>query len=386
MPINLNPEAQVALKKLEEAETKEQKAAAIQELLQCMNKHKGTEKFENQLKKRLAKLKAELEKEKLRKSGVSSVFSVKKQGAGQVILVGLTNTGKSAVLNHLTGAKARVDHYPFKTTRPEVGILNFNLVPIQIVETPALFEGFKNSENGPPVLSTIRNADSIVLVIDLSQDVLKQVNILLYELESAGILLNLNPPPVEVKRTGSGGIQLRGGQFFEGSQDEIADFLNRKRVVNALVRIWGKVSLNDIELAMDSGTLYKKAIIVATKGDLVGSSENYQKLVNAYGQMFDIYPISILKEKGIEEFKDGLFKSLNVIRIYTREPGNAVSDEPLVIKKGATVEDVAKKLHSRFIRNFKYARIYGKSVKFDGEKVGLDHAVEDNDTVQFYLS
>jgi ribosome-interacting GTPase 1 len=382
----LNPEAQVALKKLEEAETKEEKVAAIQELLQCMNKHKGTEKFENQLKKRLAKLKAELEKEKLRKSGVSSVFSVKKQGAGQVILVGLTNTGKSAILNHLTGAKARVDDYPFKTTRPEVGILNFNSVSIQIIEAPALFEGFNNSENGPQILSTIRNADSIVLVIDLSQDVLKQVNLLLYELESAGMLLNLNPPPVEVKRTGSGGIQLRGVQLYDGSPEEITDFLNRKRVVNALVRIWGKVSLNDIELAMDTGTLYKKAIIVATKGDFVGSLENYQKLMNAYGQRFDIYPISIFKEKGIEEFKEGIFKSLNVIRIYTREPGNAVSDKPLVIKKGATVEDVAKKLHSRFIKNFKYARIYGKSVKFDGEKVGLDHVVEDNDTIQFYLS
>ncbi|MEM2145668.1 MAG: GTPase, partial [Candidatus Jordarchaeaceae archaeon] len=193
MPINLNPEAQVALKKLEEAETKEAKVAAIQELLQCMNKHKGTEKFENQLKKRLAKLKAELEKEKLRKSGISSVFSVKKQGAGQVILVGLTNTGKSALLNHLTGAKARVDDYPFKTTRPEVGILNYDSVPIQIVEAPALFEDFSNSENGPQVLSLIRNADSLVLVIDLSQDVLRQVSILLRELESAGILLNLSP-------------------------------------------------------------------------------------------------------------------------------------------------------------------------------------------------
>lgn len=386
MPINLNPEAQVALKKLEEAETKEAKVAAIQELLQCMNKHKGTEKFENQLKKRLAKLKAELEKEKLRKSGISSVFSVKKQGAGQVILVGLTNTGKSALLNHLTGAKARVDDYPFKTTRPEVGILNYDSVPIQIVEAPALFEDFSNSENGPQVLSLIRNADSLVLVIDLSQDVLRQVNILLRELESAGILLNLSPPPVEVKRTGSGGIQLRGAQFFDGSPEEIIDFLKKKRMVNALVRIWGKVSLNDIELAMDSGTLYKKAIIVATKGDLFGSSDNYQKLLTAYGQRFDIYPISILKEKGIEEFKEGIFKSLNVIRIYTREPGNTVSDKPLVIKKGATVEDVAKRLHSRFIKNFKYARIYGKSVKFDGERVGLDHVVEDNDVVQFYLN
>lgn len=386
LPINLNPEAQVALKKLEEAETKEAKVAAIQELLQCMNKHKGTEKFENQLKKRLAKLKAELEKEKLRKSGISSVFSVKKQGAGQVILVGLTNTGKSALLNHLTGAKARVDDYPFKTTRPEVGILNYDSVPIQIVEAPALFEDFSNSENGPQVLSLIRNADSLVLVIDLSQDVLRQVNILLRELESAGILLNLSPPPVEVKRTGSGGIQLRGAQFFDGSPEEIIDFLKKKRMVNALVRIWGKVSLNDIELAMDSGTLYKKAIIVATKGDLFGSSDNYQKLLTAYGQRFDIYPISILKEKGIEEFKEGIFKSLNVIRIYTREPGNTVSDKPLVIKKGATVEDVAKRLHSRFIKNFKYARIYGKSVKFDGERVGLDHVVEDNDVVQFYLN
>lgn len=342
LPINLHPEAQKALRKLEEAETKEEKVVAIQELLQHLNKHKGTEKFENQLKKRLTKLRAELEKEKLRKSGASSVFSVKKQGAGQVILVGLTNTGKSAILNHLTRAKARVDDYPFKTTRPEVGVLDFNSAPVQIVEVPALFEGFSGSESGPQILSTIRNADSIVLVIDLSQDVLEQVKILLNELESAGILLNLSHPPVEVKRTGSGGIQLRGIQFFDGSPEEITNFLNKKRLVNVVVRIRGKVSLTDIELAMDTGILYKKAIMVATKGDLVGSSENYQKLLDTYGQRFDIYPISVLKEKGVEEFKEGIFKSLSVIRIYTREPGNVISDKPLIIERGASVEDVAK--------------------------------------------
>ncbi len=386
MPINLNPEAQVALRRLEEAETREEKIAAIQELLQRMDKHKGTENFVNQLKKRLAKLRAELEKEKLRKSGVASVFSIKKQGAGQVILAGLTNTGKSTILNYLTGAKSKVGDYPFTTTYPEVGILDFDSVPIQVVESPAIFDGCSGSENGPQILSTIRNADSVVLVIDLSQNVLGQVRILLDELESAGILLNLDPPPVEVKKTGSGGIQIMGIQFFDGSREEITSFLNKKHIVNAVVRIWNKISLADIDLALDISVVYKSALIVATKGDLPGSSENYQKLLNNYGQRFEIYPISLLKEKGIEDFKEGIFKSLGVIRLYTREPGNIISDKPLVLEKGASVEDLAKRLHARFIKNFKYARIYGKSVKHEGEKVGLEHVLADNDIVQFYTN
>ncbi|MBS7249753.1 MAG: 50S ribosome-binding GTPase [Candidatus Freyarchaeota archaeon] len=386
MPINLNPEAQVALRRLEEAETKEEKIAAIQELLKCMDKHKGTENFVNQLKKRLAKLRAEVEKEKARKYGRTQDFSIKKQGAGQVILVGLTNTGKSTILNYLTGAKAKVGGYPFTTTRPEVGILDFNSVPIQIVESPALFEGCRSSENGPQIFSTVRNADSIVLVIDLSQDVLQQVRVLLGELESAGILLNLNPPPVEVKKTGSGGIQIMGQRFFEGNPEDILNFLRGKRVINAIVRIWGKTTLEDIDLAMNNSVEYKNSIIVATKGDLVGSSESYKRLVDYYGKRFEIYPISIFKEKGIDEFKEGIFKSLGIIRIYTREPGKVVSEKPLVLKKGASVEDVAKRLHVRFIKNFKYARIYGKSVKHEGEKVGLEHILEDNDIIQFYVN
>ncbi len=385
MPINLNPEAQVALRKLEEAKTREEKIAAIQELLQRMDKHKGTENFVNQLKKRLAKLRAEAERERLKKSSGAPSFSVKKQGAGQVILVGLTNSGKSTILNYLTGARAKVDAYPFTTTRPEVGILDFQSVPIQIVEVPALFDGCSGSENGPQILSVIRNADSIVLVIDLSQDVLEQVRTLLNELESAGILLNLKPPPVEVKKTGSGGIQLIGLQFFDGAREEIINFLNKRRVLNAVVRIWGKISLDDIDLAMDNSVVYKEAIIVATKGDLPGSSRNYKTLLDTYGQRFDIYPISILKEKGVEEFKAGLFKSLGVIRVYTKEPRNIISDKPIVLEKGASVADVAKRLHVRFLKNFKYARIYGKSVKHEGEKVGLDHVLADNDIVQFYF-
>ncbi|MGQ9720217.1 MAG: GTPase [Candidatus Jordarchaeum sp.] len=386
MPINLNPEAQVALRKLEEAETREEKIVAIQELLQRMDKHKGTEKFVNQLKKRLAKLRAEIEREKMRRSGGVHVFSIKKQGAGQVILVGLTNAGKSTILNHLTGAKSKVGDYPFTTINPEVGILDFDSVPIQIIESPALFDGCSGSENGPQMLSTIRNADSVVLVTDLSQDVLEQVRIILNELESAGILLNLDPPPVEVKKTGSGGIQIMGTQFFEGTPEEIKNFLNKKNIVNAVVRIWNKISLDDVELALDTSVVYKDALIVATKGDLPGSSENYKKLVGKYGQKFKIYPISILKEKGIEDFKEGIFKSLGVIRLYTREPGNVISDKPLVLEKGASVEDLAKRLHARFIKNFKYARIFGKSVKHEGEKVGLDHMLEDNDIVQFYTN
>ncbi|MFB0560617.1 MAG: GTPase [Candidatus Lokiarchaeia archaeon] len=386
MPINLNPEAQVALRKLEEAETKEEKIAAIQELLQRMDKHKGTENFVNQLKKRLAKLRAELEREKLRKSGGAPVFSIKKQGAGQVILVGLTNTGKSTILNYLTGAKAKMGDYPFTTTRPEVGILDFNSVPIQIVEAPALFDGCSGSENGPQILSTIRNADSIVLVIDLSQDALEQVRILLDELESARILLSLVPPPVEVEKTGSGGIQIMGTQFFDGSPEEITNFLNRRHIVNAVVRIWNKISLDDLDLALDISVVYKDALIVATKGDLPGSSRNYKKLQNNYGQRFEIYPVSLFKGKGIEAFKKGVFNSLGVIRLYTREPGNIISDKPLILGKGASVEALAKRLHTRFIKNFKYARVYGKSVKHEGERVGLDHVLTDNDIVQFYTN
>ncbi|MHA1606266.1 MAG: GTPase, partial [Candidatus Freyarchaeota archaeon] len=225
VPINLNAEAKVALKKLEEARTKEEQIQAIEELLSKMSKHKGTEKFILQLKRRLARLRDEVERERERRAKGGVQFNVKKEGGGQIILVGLTNSGKSLILNRLTGADVKVGDYPFTTTMPEVGIFNFNGAPIQIVEAPAIFEGCAKTATGPRIFSLIRNADVIALVIDLTLDPVFQVETLLRELKEQKIYLNKPRPKVYVKKTGEGGIQVIGASMYNGDLDELTSFL-----------------------------------------------------------------------------------------------------------------------------------------------------------------
>ena len=386
MPVNLGAEAQVALKKLEEAKTKEEQIQAIQELLAKMSKHKGTEKLERQLKKRLSRLREEIEKEKAYKARSVPSFNVKKEGSGQVVLVGLTNSGKSLLLNRLTGADAKVGTYPFTTTSPEVGILNFGGAMLQIVEAPPLFDGCAESANGPRIFSLIRNADVIALVIDLSMDPIFQVSVILRELEKQKIYLNKQRPKVQIKKTGEGGIQIIGSSLFKGNMKDLLDFLASKRIVNALVQIKEPVTIEDVKLAMDESASFRPALIVANKGDAPGSARNFNILNEYCGSSFQIHPVSSLTGKGLKELGSALFSSLNIIRVYTKEPGEPRSDKPIVLKKGATVRDAVKHMRPSLLKKFSYAKVYGPSAKYDGEKVGLDHILMDGDTIQIYIS
>lgn len=384
MPTNLGAEAQVALKKLEEAKTKEEQIKAIEELLSKMSKHKGTEKLERHLKKRLAKLKEEVEKEKARKAGSAPSFNVKKEGSGQIVLVGLTNSGKSLLLNRLTGADAKVGDYPFTTTSPEVGVLNFDGVLIQVVESPPLFDGCAESANGPKIFSLIRTADVVAIVVDLTADPILQVSTVIRELEKQKIYLNRQRPAVQIRKTGEGGIQIVGSPLFKGNVEELLDFLASKRIFNAVVHIKEPVTIEDVKLAMDESACFKPALIVANKGDAPGSAKNFKILKEHYSSSFPIYPVSSLTGKGLDELSRAFFSSLNIIRVYTKEPGGERSEKPLVLKKGATVRDAVKRIRPSMLKTFSYAKIYGPSAKYDGEKVGLDHVLMDGDTIQIH--
>ncbi|MBS7287962.1 MAG: 50S ribosome-binding GTPase [Candidatus Freyarchaeota archaeon] len=386
MPVNLGAEAQVALKKLEEAKTKEEQIQAIEELLAKMSKHKGTEKLERQLKKRLARLREEVEREKARRAKSAPSFNIKKEGGGQVVLVGLTNSGKSLLLNRLTGADAKVGDYPFTTTFPEVGILDFGGAMIQIVESPPLFDGCAESANGPRLFSLIRNADVVALVVDLSIAPLPQISTLLKELEKQKIYLNKQRPNIQIRKTGEGGIQLIGSSLFKGDTKELLAFLASRRIVNAVVHIKEPVTIEDIKLAMDESASFKPALIIASKGDVPGSARNFKVLRECYDSRFPIYPVSSLTCKGLDELSNALFSSLNIIRVYTKEPGGLMSDKPIVLKKGATVRDVIKRIRPSMLKNFNYAKVYGPSAKYDGEKVGLDHVLMDGDIIQIHVS
>jgi len=388
LPANLPPEALAKQRKYQEAKTLTEKIRALEEYIAAIPKHKGTEKLLMQLKRKLAKLKTELETSSKRGSVGGVSFHVRKEGAGQVVLVGLTCAGKSELLNVLTGKNVEVGNYPFTTKRPEPGVTYYEDVPIQIVEVPALFDGAScGSRLGSQILSVIRNADVVALVIDLTADVNHQMKTLTKELKNGKIYLNMKPPPVEVEKTPGGGINVIGSNYLKDcGVEDVTSLLRNHGIYNAIVKIFGPVTLEDFVTVLEGGITYKPALIIATKGDLPGTSSNFEELVKEFGSMFKIVPVSSKKRKGIETLKKVLFEMFDVVRVYTRDPAQGVSEKPIVLKKPATVADVAKRIHRRFIKDFKFARVWRRSEKVEVLKVGLDFELQDMDIIQIYTS
>lgn len=166
MPANLPPQYFEVEKKYRETKAPHEKLIYLQELLSIIPKHKGTEKVQAELKTKISKLKDSISKQKKTKGSGGSLFQVEKQGAGQVVFVGLPNSGKSSLLNTLTNAHAEVALYPFTTTLPKVGMMDFENIKIQIVDTPPLHD------DAPAWLFGLyRNSDILVIVLDCMSDI-----------------------------------------------------------------------------------------------------------------------------------------------------------------------------------------------------------------------
>ncbi|NVM54192.1 MAG: 50S ribosome-binding GTPase, partial [Candidatus Helarchaeota archaeon] len=315
-------------------------------------------------------------------------FSIKKEGAGQIAIVGVTNSGKSSLIKILTNVDTEIAGYPFTTQLPVVGMMPYEDLLIQLIELPAIFEHMNvKGGNGRQILSAIRNADAIILIVDISIDPLPQMNLILSELESANIRLNMRKLPVIITKTGSGGIVvIFQGKRIDSKRKDIVDLLLDRKIHNAIVKISDNCSSYDIIDALNYNIANINAIIVANKGDLDGSKENFRTLAKHYSKQFQILPISVSKNLGILNLKQEIFKHLDVLRVYSKEPGKGVSPKPIVLPKGAIVQDVAKHLHNRFLKNFKYAKITRQPTKSQVTKkqVGINYELQDRDIIQFY--
>jgi len=387
MSTNLSPEAKIAEQEYMEANTLEDKIIKLEKFISLGPKHKATEKMVARLRSRLVRYKSELEDKRRRQKSLSKgpTWVIAKEGDAQVSLVGLSNVGKSQLLKSLTGANSKVTDYPFATEKPHPGVLDSNGAIIQLIDLPSLYPNIKNeSKNGPMLLSQIRAADLIIIVIDLSKDPTEQMNIINEELLSGSIRVNKERPPIELTKTGSGGAILIGDNKIDASREEIVDILNDQGYYNFSLKFLKPMSLGDLVEALDAGLVYSKGIIVANKGDSKGSKENYEKLVQTYSKQYSIIPVSALKGDGLEELKKIIFENLGLIRVRSKEPMGDIAPKPIVLKKGATVGDIAKIIHTRFYDHFKQAKIYGPSAKFDGQSVGLNHVVQDGDIVEIF--
>lgn len=381
MPANIPPQAKAAEQRYIQAKTLPDKIRYLQEFISAIPEHKGNEKMRGYLRRRLAQLKEDLEEQRKRKvGGGGGGFSLKKEGAAQVVMLGMTGAGKSTLLMALTNAKTEVGDRPFTTTEPVPGMMRFEDIQFQLVDTPAVYEGVGEGSWGPQLMSMVRNSDGLIIVLDAAHAI-EQYRTIACELSKAGITTDRRIRKIEIEKTSGGGIQIACTGRPSCRVEDIEKTLKDNGVRNALVRIWGDITMEDVVESLEQTKIFKPSLIIINKVDLAPSAEADFKKASERQAM----GVSLNEGTGLEEMGVRLFKALGIIRVYTRVLGGDVANKPIIVEEGAKVLDIAKIVHSQFYRNFKHARVFGKSVKYNGERVGAEHELADKDIVEIRI-
>lgn len=324
MPANLPPQYFEAEKIFRTAKIPTEKIAALEEMLAIMPKHKGTDHLRAELRSRIAKL-TQLATKKSGGQRVSMI--IEREGAGQVAIVGLPNAGKSQLVASITNASPAVAGYAFTTYAASPGMMEFENIKIQLIDTPPLvpqaIEWWL-----PPIL---RRADALLVMVDLSEKPLDQMAEIISQLENM--------------RIGIG----------EAKSDPEA-VLSRKT-----------------------------AIITGNKLDKDGAGQNYDRLRARYGEHLPMTAVSAVKDTGLEELRRRIYEILDIIRVYTKAPGEKPDfADPIILGTGDTMAEAAESVHKDFRARLKYARVWG-SGKHDGIMVKRDHVLEDGDVIELHM-
>jgi ribosome-interacting GTPase 1 len=389
MPTNLPAEAKRKWAEVSAARNPREKIQLMQEFLSLVPKHKGTAKLCAQVKKQMAVLRREIEEKKHRRAGRGGPkFFIEKEGAAQIALLGLTNSGKSSLLRAVTNAKVEVSPAPYTTREPVPGIMNYEDIQFQIIEAPALMEGSADGKAwGLQTLALARNADGLILIIDLSQNPTSQLSTILGELEKARISVFKPRGRVEIEKKHMG-VGLRiivVGKLVDCTLKDVEELLKSYRVTDAIIKISGEVALDDVEDAVFESTVYKPTIIIANKVDVEDAENNLKLLESQIGGKLPLLAVSCEKRYGLEKLGEILFKALDIIRVYTKEPDERTrSEKPFILRKGATVYDLAKNIHSDFSERFSFAKVWSKRLVFSPQKVGATFTLEDGDVVEIH--
>ncbi len=326
MPANLPPQYFEAEKGFRSAKSPEEKIAALEEMLAIMPKHKGTDHLRADLRSKIAKLTQLAAK----KSGAHRAsMAIEREGAAQVVVIGLPNVGKSQLVASITNASPAVADYSFTTQSATPGMMEFENIQIQLIDTPPLAP--------QPIEWWLRHmlirADALLVMVDLNDAPLAQMEAITAQLEK-----------------------------------------NR-------IGIGGKKSEEESEIP----SYHKKALIIGNKLDLNNASENYITLKNKYENQLPVIAISAKERTNLEELRHVIYQMLDIIRVYTKAPGEKPDfTDPIVLERGSTLEGAAAAVHKDFARKLKYARLWG-SGKHDGVMAKRNHLLQDGDVIELHL-
>ena len=391
MPTNLPSEAKDKWAEVENTRNPRDKIQRMQEFLSLVPQHKGTMKLRGQVKKKMAVLRKEMEerKQKQRTGRGGPKFFIEKEGAAQVALLGAANVGKSCLLSAVTNANVSVSPAPYTTREPVPAVMGFEDVQFQLVEAPAVMHGSADGRAwGLQTLTLARNADGLIVMVDLSRDAVGQLKLVLGELEKARVLVSKPRGRVDIDRKymGAGLRVILTGRLSDGTMRDVEALLRSYRIGDATIKISGEVTLDDVEDAIFENTTYRPAVVVANKLDVAGADEEFTRLESYLAGRVPVVAVSCEKRLGLELLGDVLFGALGVIRIYTKQPGaREPSQRPFTLRRGATVADLARSIHTDFERDFAFARVWAERLVFSPQKVGVGFALEDGDVVEIHV-
>jgi uncharacterized protein len=363
-----------------------EKIKEIQEQIHRTQINKATEFHIGLLKAKIARLKREMQEnvhgKTMHTGGENVGFDVRKAGDATVVLIGLPSVGKSTLLNSLTNAKSRVASYQFTTLTAVPGMLHYRGAKIQVLDLPGIIEGASGGKGfGKRVLSVARGADLVLIVLDVFQP--HHLGVLKKELAEAGVRLDEQPPNIVVEKTSIGGISINAQVPIKASERLIKEIMRLYGLHNGRLII-REPNLTDDQLidALNGNRIYVPSVVVLNKIDLVNPSFIQEVKSKIGSNNNNFVPVSADSGINIDVLKDLIYKRLGFMRIYMRPKGGQTDyKEPLIIKNGATVQDVCNKIHRNMAKNFRYGLVWGKSAKFDGQKVGLDHRLYDEDVI-----
>jgi hypothetical protein len=364
----------------------EEEIDAIEEEIRNTPYNKSTEAHIGRLKSKLAEKKEKLENQS--GSGGGQGYAVEKHGDASVALVGFPSVGKSTLVNALTNADSEVGSYEFTTLNVNPGMLEYNGADIQILDVPGLIEGAAGGRGGgKEVLSVVRSADLIAFV--LSPFEIEQYARLRKELYDIKIRVDQEPPNVTIRKKHKDGIRVTSAAEQDLADETITDILREHGYVNADVNLGEKLDMDRLIDGIMDNRVYLPSITIVNKADLIDPT--YKDTVFENLREHDLDPdevtfISAEKEKGLESFKERIWDELGLIRVYMDKPGRGVDwEEPLVVPEGSSIDDALSKLGGDFEERFRFARIRGPSVKHDGQQVGREHVLEDEDVLKLIL-
>ncbi len=358
-----------------------QKIKELEERIAKTKYNKKTQHAIGLYKAQIARLK-EKEVQKAKGKGKHLGYHIKRSGDATVIILGFPSVGKSTLLNQITNAESPVGAYDFTTLDVVPGLLKHNYASIQIFDVPGILGGAASGKGrGKEVLSVIRSVDMIIILLEALKP--EQYKIILKEVHETNVRLNQEKPFVKITKKTRGGIDI--GSTVKLSwldKKTIKGILMEFKINNADVLIRTDITADQLIDVIEGNKKYMPALVVLNKIDLLSEKEQ-QRLKK------EIKPdimISANQKINLEELKEKIYQKLRLTKIFLKEANKKPDlEEPLIVKKNPTIENVCLKIHKDFLKKFNYARIWGKSAKFPGQRQGLTHVLKDGDIVELHL-